>query len=109
MTFAGSPEFHAAMRRYVDLVEGGRAGERVTALALKEVMKLAPPEFLDLCRKLLTAAGMKLPPPIGLDARGQRVYRLEDVADACGIPREEAIQAYDELGIEAPTVMMRAH
>lgn len=103
----GSPEFHRAMKRYVELVEGGMAGELVTALALKEAVNLAPPEFLDLCCKVMAEAGIKLPTPVGLDARGRRVYRLDDVAKACGLSQEEAERAYEELGIESPNLVTR--
>lgn len=70
-------------------------------------MNLAPLEFLDLCRKVMAEAGITLPQPIGLDAKGRRVYKLEDVAKACGVSQKDAERACEELGIEPPEGVTR--
>lgn len=74
--------------------------ERLLSLALEA----APPDSLksEIMDKAVQEG--RLPPPVGFDANGERLWRLEDVAAHFGLSEEEAKASLREFQEEHGTI-----
>ena len=73
--------------------------ERLLSLALAA----APDSFKDEILSLAVKEG-RLPPPVGVDDHGEKLWRLEDVASHLGMDAEEAKLSLAEFQEEHGTI-----
>jgi hypothetical protein len=85
-----TPEFLAALEDYNDLAERDMDDTPAGHAAWERVIRLAPPEFLDLATAKMRELDM-LPAPAGLDADGRPVYALSDLAAKLDVPEQELL------------------
>jgi len=92
-------QFIAAGREYLHLSE--TLGQRApgTCAAFSRMYDLAPASFRKEMHDKAVELGLIPPMPQAVDANGQALYRLEDIAQRFGITEEEALEVAREMGV----------
>ena len=106
-----TPEFDRTMTRFETLLSAGQDDTPEGHRAFSEVIRHAPPEFMELAGQIAREMDL-IPTPAGLDAHGRPVYKLADVCEKLGATETEALEILAERGGDGLTTtppVMRAH
>lgn len=80
--------FHEINRQLKTLRDAGLTDSPTYERLLSMSLEAAPDSVKDEILNLAITEGL-IPPPIGVDKNGQRLWRLEDIAQSFGLSDEE--------------------